>query len=273
MLDTYKAFTNHERSDYYIRINNYGLRKCDPSFTPGYILRKCPIIHYVYEGELFVETEGRSFTVSPGFAFVSFPDHVYSYISSAENPCTYRWAEFSGLNLQVFYSDVSFSFDNPLIDDSKTRSLGTLLKEMTDKGKMSGKLINGYSWVLADILSSKPKRKQTVYEKYIEKAIEYISSNIQNKTTVSDVADYLNIDRSYLSRVFNEHMGISIKKYIYNYHMNIAKNMLTYSNMSIKEVASSIGYDDPLDFTKAFHRTFGVSPTKWRNENKIKLNN
>ena len=268
MLDTFRTFTNNERSDYYVRINNYGYRKCEPSFTPGFILRKVHIIHYVYEGELIVETDGKKYIVSKNEAFVSFPDHVYSYISSEENPCTYRWAEFTGINLDVFFSNVSFSLKQPIVVDNKENTIGTILKQMTDKGKLTGKQINGYSWFLADALTNKPKKKITVYEKYIEKAIEYISSNSQNKTTVSDVAEYLNIDRSYLSRVFNQHMGISIKKYIYNYHMNIAKNMLTYSKLSIREVAATVGYDDPLDFTKAFHRTFGVSPSKWRSQHK-----
>ena len=106
-----------------------------------------------------------------------------------------------------------------------------------------------------------------MWEKYIEPALEFIISNSERKTTVSDVADYLNIDRSYLSRVFNECMGISIKKYIYNYHMDIAKSFLTYSDLPIRDIAIAVGYDDPLDFTKAFHRTYGMSPSKWRDEN------
>lgn len=272
MSTTFKTFTNFERADYYIRINNYGYRSCTPGFSIGYVPRKHPIVHYVYQGELLVKTEGKSYPVKSGQAFLSFPDHVYSYTASIEPSCIYRWAEFSGINLEHFFENLALSFSSPIFNDSDSH-LGKLLTEMTDKRKLSGKEINGCSWFLADILSSgnktNKKKKPTIYEKYIEKAIEYICSNSENKTTVSDVADYLQIDRSYLSRVFNEHMGISIKKYIYNYHMDMAKNSLMYSSLSIKDIAASVGYDDPLDFTKAFHRTFGMSPSKWRNQNKI----
>ena len=269
MLDTFKTFTVNECADYFLKIFNYGYRSCTPSFTPGYIPRKFHIIHYVYQGELLVQTESLSYKVHSGQAFVSYPGHVYHYMSSRENPCTYRWVEFTGENLDVFMEQLAFSFDNPVITDSEGNPLGKLLSEMTERGKLNVNLINAYSWLLADVLSANERKKETVFEKYIEKAIEYISSSIHKKTTVSDVAEYLNIDRSYLSRVFNQNMGISIKKYIYNYHMDTAKNMLTYSSLSIKEIAAAIGYDDPLDFTKAFHRTFGSSPTKWRNENKV----
>lgn len=268
MLEAFKTFTVTGCADYFLKIVNYGYRACTPSFTPGYIPRKNHIIHYIYHGELIVQTEGATYSVYPGQAFISYPDHVYHYLSSKENPCTYRWIEFSGTNLDLFMQSVAFSFKNPIITDSEGSPLGNILTELTEGGKLSINQINGYSWFLADILSHTKRKKESVFEKYVEKAIEYIYSNIYKKTTVSDVAEYLDIDRSYLSRVFNQYMGISIKKYIYNCHMDVAKNMLTYSPLPIKDIAASVGYDDPLDFTKAFHRTFGASPSKWRSENK-----
>jgi AraC-like DNA-binding protein len=54
-------------------------------------------------------------------------------------------------------------------------------------------------------------------------------------------------------------------------HMDIAKSFLKYSTLPIREIAVAIGYDDPLDFTKAFHRTYGMSPSKWRTENAIQV--
>lgn len=271
MLTTFKTYYNHEHRDYSVRICNYGYRKCTPGFSPGYVSRKHYVIHYIYEGECIFETNDKSYRVLPGQMFVITPGNVYNYTSDAENPCTYRWVDIWGHNFEKFIEATSLSPENPVIDDTADRRVGNLLREMTDKGKMSGKEINGYSWFLADALCIKEQAKSNVWEKYIEPAIEYIISNSEKKTTVSDVAEYLKIDRSYLSRVFNEYMGISIKKYIYNYHMDIAKSFLVYSDLSIREIALAVGYDDPLDFTKAFHRTYSMSPKKWREENAMKV--
>lgn len=271
MLPTFKTFYNYESRDYTVRINNYGYRRCTPGFSPGYVSKKHYVIHYIYEGECIFETSDKSYRVFPGQMFIIAPGHVYNYTSAAENPCTYRWVDISGNNFENFIESTSFSLETPVVSDTADHKIGNLIREMTDKGKMSGKEINGYSWFLADALCKNDKSRNSVWEKYIEPAVEYIISNSEKKTTVSDVADYLKIDRSYLSRVFNEYMGISIKKYIYNYHMDIAKSFLTYSDLPIRDVATAIGYDDPLDFTKAFHRSYGMSPSKWRDENAMKI--
>ncbi len=271
MLPTFKTYYNHERRDYTVRINNYGYRRCTPGFSPGYVSRKHYVIHYIYEGECIFETNDKTYTVGPGEMFIIIPGNVYTYVSSVEKPCTYRWVDLGGCNFDSFISASRFSLGSPVISDTPDNKIGNLIKEMTDKGKMSGKEINGYSWFLADALCENDKSRHGIWEKYIEPAIEYIISTSSEKVTVSDVADYLKIDRSYLSRVFNEYMGISIKKYIYNYHMDIAKSFLKYSALPIRDIAVAIGYDDPLDFTKAFHRTYGMSPSKWRAENAIQI--
>ncbi len=267
MLSTFRTFYNHECGDYTVRINNYGYRRCSPGFSPGYTSKKHYVIHYIYEGECLFETNGKSFLVKPGQMFVIPPGTICNYTSSYDNPCTYRWVDISGWNFEKFLTSTTFALESPVLSDTSDHRIGNLLREMTEKGKMSGKEINGYSWFLADALCRNDKTHNSVWEKYIEPALEYIISNSSKKTSVSDVADYLKIDRSYLSRVFNECMGISIKKYIYNYHMDIAKSFLTYSELPVKDIALAVGYDDPLDFTKAFHRSFGTSPSKWRADN------
>ncbi len=271
MNPSFKTYYNHEPQDYTVRINNYGYRKCTPGFSPGYVSRKHYVLHYIYEGECIFETGSKSYRVYPGQMFIITPGNIYNYTSSHENPCTYRWVDVSGHNFEKFISQTGYTLEKPVVSDFADHRIGNIIREMTDKGKMSGKEINGYSWFLADAVCKRDKSRQNVWEKYIEPAVEYIISNSEKKTSVSDVAEYLNIDRSYLSRVFNEYMGISIKKYIYNYHMDIGKSFLTYSDLPIKDIATAIGYDDPLDFTKAFHRTYGVSPTKWREENAMKI--
>lgn len=267
MPSDFKAFKNKEFADYDIQVYNYGYRRCTPGFTPGIHCRQHYLIHYVYEGECIVEIGSKVYRAFAGQMFVIFPDVLCNYTSSTDNPCTYRWIEIDGNNFESFIKATSLSKSAPVVSDNAEGTVGSLLARITEEGKMSGRKLIGYAWFLAEALTSTDNERQSVYERYIEKAVEYIRFNSGKKTTVSDVAAYLQIDRSYLSRIFNEYMGISIKRYIYNYHMDIGKNFLSYSDLSIKEIAAAIGYEDPLDFTKAFHRTFGMSPSKWRQLN------
>ncbi len=261
----FKAFSSKDFVDFDIKIFNYGYRRCAPGFAPGYHKHQHHVIHYIYEGECAVRIENKSYTLRRGQMFFVQSGVLFGCKSSETDPCTYRWVEFDGENINSFIKESRLSEPFSVFDDDNDMRIGNLMMQMTDEGKMSVKKLNAYAWFLAEALSPQSSQRKGVYEKYVERAIEYIRFNSEKKTTVTDVAAYLQIDRSYLSRVFNEYMGISIKKYIYNYHMDIGKSFLMYSDLSIKEIASAIGYEDPLDFTKAFHRTYGMSPTKWRN--------
>lgn len=269
----FMAYNNKDFADFDIQVYNYGYRRCAPGFTPGFTKSRYYTVYYVYDGECRFTVENNSYTLHRCQMFFVKPDTLFSCTSSVDEPCTYRWFEFDGENISSFISNSRLAGDSCIIDDESDHVVGSLLTEMTNQGKISGKRLKGYAWFLAEAFSPATGERRGVYEKYVERAIEYIRFNSEKKTTVSDVAAYLQIDRSYLSRVFNEYMGISIKKYIYNYHMDIGKSLLMYSDLSIKSIASAIGYEDPLDFTKAFHRTFGVSPSKWRTLNSAFIEN
>ncbi|MCD8048350.1 MAG: AraC family transcriptional regulator [Clostridia bacterium] len=263
----FNAYENKDFTDYDLKVFNYGYRRCASGFNSGFFCHEHYLIHYIYEGECLAEIDGSTYRVLPGQMFVIFPGLLSNFTVSAENPCTYRWVEIDGSNFEKFLDLTPLSASSPVFPDTPEHHFGKVLKEMTDAGRMNCRKLNGYAWFLADALITSEKKRSGIYEKYIERAAEYIRCHSEKKTTVADVAAYLQIDRSYLSRIFNLYMGVPIKKYIYTYHMDIAKSLLQYSDLSIKEVATSVGYEDPLDFTKAFHRTYGMSPSKWRAAN------
>ena len=78
------------------------------------------------------------------------------------------------------------------------------------------------------------------------------------------------MNRIYLSRIFKEDYGISIKKYIVSVRMNHAKKFLEDGH-SVSDVADMVGYSDAFGFSKMFKSYFGVSPSNIRNETSPKI--
>ena len=102
----------------------------------------------------------------------------------------------------------------------------------------------------------------------IREAVTYIRFNIDQPLSLSQIADTLGVHPSYLSRAFKKELGMTLTAYINKLRIEEAKYMLDYSNESVTEIASSVGYSDPNYFSKVFTKLEHVTPQDYRKRKK-----
>jgi AraC family transcriptional activator of pobA len=83
---------------------------------------------------------------------------------------------------------------------------------------------------------------------------------------VAYYADALNLSPERLSRALNRAVGKSAKQLIGERSVLEAKRLITYTTLSMKEIAASLGYSDQFRFSKAFKRQTGLLPQAFREE-------
>ncbi|MCR5302348.1 MAG: response regulator [Lachnospiraceae bacterium] len=93
---------------------------------------------------------------------------------------------------------------------------------------------------------------------------DYVQKNYSSDLDLSIVAQNLGFSQSYLTKVFNKVENITPSKYIRNYRMGIAKQLLNDDKLSIQQVASCVGYNDPFHFSRSFKQAVGITPTLYR---------
>ena len=79
-------------------------------------------------------------------------------------------------------------------------------------------------------------------------------------------AQRLNITQNYLNESIKKHTGFSVSHWIKNEIFMEAKRLLIYTTLAVKEIAHTIGYDDPTYFSKIFKIHEGVSPKAFRDK-------
>lgn len=99
----------------------------------------------------------------------------------------------------------------------------------------------------------------------IEKCRAYIGENIFRKISVAELADHVGLHPHYLSNLFSEYEGITLKDYIQREKVNGASYLLQYSNQSISEIALRFGYKSQSKFTEMFRKWQAMTPTEYRN--------
>ena len=103
--------------------------------------------------------------------------------------------------------------------------------------------------------------------RHISVCKEYIYSHIKERITVEDLADELGVSASYLSRLFKKETGDSVSAYIRARKMEIAKNLLQYSDYSMIDIANRLSFSSQSHFIQQFREFVGMTPKKYRDLN------
>lgn len=106
--------------------------------------------------------------------------------------------------------------------------------------------------------------------KSLNDALTLVEKEIANPLTVRDISSRVNMSRSYFSLCFKKITGISFNQYVRNKRMELAKNYLENTNLTITQIAEKTGYDDEKYFSKVFKQETGMLPTVWRRFNEHK---
>ena len=94
----------------------------------------------------------------------------------------------------------------------------------------------------------------------INKAKQYIRQHYSEPLTLSMVAEQLGISEGHLSRMFRQSEGCVFSHFLLATRMEVAKNLLTTTNLKIYEVAQQVGYTSTEQFSKMFKKIVGVTP-------------
>lgn len=99
----------------------------------------------------------------------------------------------------------------------------------------------------------------------ITNIIRYIHDNY-NDTDLSlpKISKNTYLSSAYICKIFKEQTGTTINKYIAEYRLNKAKELLKEQNITINDIAAKVGYGDGNYFTKIFKKETGLTPSEYR---------
>lgn len=255
-----------------LHLIQFGAEQCSPNHTVGPGIRDYYKIHYILEGEGRFEIAGHEYRLGPGEGFLICPGIIARYAADEAKPWRYCWIGFDGIKAASLLNQAGLSNEDPIFRSADI----AIFENMTDRMIASRSMTAGremlltgmlYLW-LSVIAEAHPPRHDAApvrsRERYVAQVVQFIERNYESRITVADIAGFVGLQRSYLNALFQESMGCSIRQHLIAYRMRRAGELLSATTLSVGDIARSVGYDDPLLFSKMFRKTMGTSPSGYR---------
>ena len=98
----------------------------------------------------------------------------------------------------------------------------------------------------------------------INAIVNYVERNYQNRISLEEVADYVNLNPQYLSRLVKKELGIGFTHYVTNLKIEKAKELLSDTDLPVLNISLELSYNEPNYFCKVFKKVVGMTPMEYR---------
>lgn len=254
-----------------INLEFCGIERCKPCYSFGPAVREQYIIHYILEGKGTYSVKGKKYTLEKNQGFLIRPGDLTIYEADEEEPWTYIWIAFNGIKAEQYLSYANLGDKNLIFKYDKGNELENYIEEMVQAKGINGKKelkLQGLLYLFLSTIVSEGEEVSVFEESrdkyYVDKSVMFINNNYINNIKVSDIANYIGLNRSYLFTLFKKHLNLSPQEYLIKVRINRACELLKQYELSICDVSRSIGYSDSLAFSKVFKKHIGISPKEYR---------
>ncbi|WP_238322807.1 AraC family transcriptional regulator [Gorillibacterium massiliense] len=233
------------------------------------------LIHTVLEGEGAFELLDKAYSLSAGDTFVIFPDRVVKYEANDATPWKYLWVGFTGTCGSDILAGLGITPETPVVYKSNLPKLESLYRglrqslQIVDHPFLADLEAGGKLRLLLSELGSgnvnrsAETRKPGKSNRQLDLAIRLMMVQYSQPISIDQLAKSLGYHRAHLCRLFKEETGLSPWQYLHKIRMEKAEELLA-GDFTIAQVAASVGYNDPLFFTRQFRKWKGMPPTEFR---------
>lgn len=250
----------------YLQINSCGFQNLKENYT---VLREQGRGDYqlllVESGVCEAEFDGAVYRLSAGNILL-YPPHArqrYTFVQSGLS----LWCHFTGTEVEEILSE--YGLAGGIYRLSPNHSLfeayTALIRRFHQK---STRPLATASLLEVMIYLSGVARDREAGEgdRVIDSLLNYMHMHYAERLNVGMLAKQTGYSESRLSHLFTAATGRSPIRYLNDIRLKASREMLIATDLSVGEIASACGFDDPLYYSRRFRKRYGISPTEFRGE-------
>lgn len=256
---------------YYCYMLSCGHYNCDSEYSVRRVGNRSPLFFYIVSGILKLEYQDKQYEASADDIVLIncyYPHHYY-----CNSNCEFLFFHFDGKEARTITNHLIEQNHSPVFHLNNATEiyknisepiLRLCYQEQTTDTFLSALVYSTLCSIQAfnEILPSTASTSSDV----ITRVIDYMKSNIGQQLSLQLLSEEVNLSPYYLAHLFKKETGSSPIEYMANLKTNYAKLILRNTNMTISELAETLGYSSSSSFINAFKARRGLSPQKYREQ-------
>jgi len=226
---------------------------------------------YISKGQARHMLDGAWQTLRAGTAVLYRPGEPQVYCYDADTLGQSQWVHFSGNGAQALLERCGLGRGTvfQVGEDGEIRRLfNRMIQEyqlsQTCHEEITAALLQQIIALMGRNRKAQSDRVSYQARQKLLEAVEHMNYHYAEAQSVSQYAERCGMDRYHFIHAFKECVGQSPYAFLTALRMAHACELLSGSRMPVKEVAAGCGYENPLYFSRAFSRHFGMPPSEYR---------
>ena len=129
----------------------------------------------------------------------------------------------------------------------------------------SGKCLSIFFYLLYDVIET----AMNTENHHIKRLKQYVHDHLSCHMTLGEIADAVHLVPGYVCTLFKKSTGMTVTEYILRTRISMAKRLIVAGEMNLSEISDACGFDDYNYFSRSFKRLVGVTPSSYKNSNRI----
>ena len=249
-----------------------GIEQCSPEYDVNRSNYPYYFAKYTIEGKGTLEINEKTIYLKPGILTGFEPGTAHHYHADANDPMKHIFVTFMGNQASELFCKSTLAKEH-FIDVANFEETFSYFQKILQTGlkrpEYSQELCCNYLRILLLEQASGlflTKKNISVSMSTYQECKKFIDNHFSTIKSPNEVAETCNINVRYMSSLFKRHGQIPPSQYLMRLKLNKAAYLLLTTDLSVKEVAFEIGFEDQYHFSKNFKQFHRMAPLNYRKE-------
>lgn len=230
---------------------------------------------YIAKGKGHFYFDGKEQIITEGNMILYRPNEVQMYYYYAPDKTEAYWVHFTGRHVESILEFYELPETENVFYTGTSPDYQWMYRQMIQELQLCRanyeellSLMLRHIFIMINRYIVEGRKAGSDIQNEIERATHYFNENYNKPLNIDEYAESRHMSTCWFIRSFKQILKVTPMQYILSLRMANAQSLLETSEYNISEIAEAVGYDNPLYFSRLFHKHIGVSPTEYRKKSK-----